>query len=45
MVVELRYFGGLKVDEIAAALGISVSTVTRKWRSAKAWLYRALESA
>lgn len=40
--VELRYFGGLKVDELAVVLGISISTVTRKWSLAKAWLYRRL---
>lgn len=42
-IVELRYFGGLNVDEIAEALDISVSTVTRKWRMAKAWLYDTLK--
>lgn len=42
-VVELRYFGGLKSAEISEALGISVPTVTRRWRAARAWLYRYLE--
>ena len=42
-VVEMRYFGGLTIDEIAVALDVSVSTVTRKWRLAKAWLYDALK--
>lgn len=37
-VVELRVFGGLGVDEVAAELGISSSTVQRKWRAGKAWL-------
>ena len=37
-VVELRYFGGLDREQIAAALGISSATVTRRWRSARAWL-------
>jgi len=37
-VVELRYFGGLSVEETAAALGISVETVTRDWRLARGWL-------
>ncbi len=37
-VVELRYFGGLEIPEIAEALGISPATVTRDWRMAKAWL-------
>jgi RNA polymerase sigma factor (TIGR02999 family) len=37
-VVELRYFGGLQIPEIAETLGISVATVEREWRSARAWL-------
>ena len=37
-VVELRYFGGLNVEETAAALGVSVETVTRDWRLARGWL-------
>jgi RNA polymerase sigma factor (TIGR02999 family) len=41
-VVELRYFGGLRGEEIAEALKISPETVTRDWRAAKAWLYRQL---
>lgn len=41
-VVELRYFGGLTVDETAEALGISAETVARDWRLARAWLRRAL---
>ena len=41
-VVELRFFGGLSVDETAAALEISGPTVMRDWSSAKAWLYREL---
>ena len=41
-VVELRYFGGLSVEEAAAVLGISVDTVTRDWRRAKAFLRREL---
>ncbi|MEM7585293.1 MAG: sigma-70 family RNA polymerase sigma factor [Acidobacteriota bacterium] len=42
-IVELRYFGGLTLEEIATVLDVSVSSVTRKWRLAKAWLYRTLE--
>lgn len=41
-VVELRYFGGLSVEEAAEVLGISVDTVTRDWRRAKAFLRREL---
>ena len=41
-VVELRYFGGLSNDEIAAVLEISVNTVMRDWNLARAWLHRAL---
>ena len=41
-VVELRYFGGLSVDETAAVLKISQVTVMRDWSTAKAWLYREL---
>jgi RNA polymerase sigma factor (TIGR02999 family) len=41
-VVELRYFGGLTVDETAAVLGVSVETVMRDWRMARLWLLRAL---
>lgn len=36
--VELRFFGGLTLDEIAATLGVSRSTVDRDWRMARAWL-------
>ena len=41
-VVELRYFGGLEVEETAEALGISVGTVKRDWRMARAWLIAEL---
>src|SRR5215469_16924361 len=41
-VVELRYFGGLSVEETAEFLGISAETVKRDWRMAKAWLLGAL---
>ena len=37
-IVELRFFGGLTIEETADALGISDSTVKREWRMAKAWL-------
>ncbi len=40
--VELRFFGGFKAQEIADHLGVSVPTVNRRWKMAKAWLYRYL---
>jgi RNA polymerase sigma factor (sigma-70 family) len=40
--VELRYFGGLNLEEAAAALGISRATAAREWQLARAWLYREL---
>jgi RNA polymerase sigma factor (TIGR02999 family) len=41
-IVELRYFGGLNLEETAEILGVSSPTVQREWRAAKAWLYRAM---
>ncbi len=41
-VVELRYFGGLSVEETAAVLGISPETAKRDWKMAKAWLFGEL---
>lgn len=41
-IVELRFFGGLSIDETAEVLKISPTTVQREWRSAKAWLHRAI---
>lgn len=38
-IVELRFFGGLSIDETARVLGISPATVKRDWATAKAWLY------
>jgi RNA polymerase sigma factor (TIGR02999 family) len=43
-VVELRFFGGLNIDETAEALGVSTATVEREWAMAKAWLYQRLSS-
>lgn len=43
-VVELRFFGGLGVEETAEVLGTSASTVERDWRFARAWLHRELEN-
>ncbi len=42
-IVELRYFGGLTVEETAEVEGISPATVKRQWAMARAWLKRALE--
>ena len=44
-VIELRYFGGLSVDETAEVLGVSPQTVMRDWKLAKLWLVRALRHA
>ena len=41
-IVELRYFGGLSEGEVAGALSVSRSTVTREWRIARGWLYRRI---
>ena len=41
-VVELRYFGGLSVEETAEVIGVSPETVKRDWRMAKAWLFAEL---
>jgi RNA polymerase sigma factor (TIGR02999 family) len=41
-IVELRFFGGMNESEIAEVLGISVPTVKRRWRFARAWLHRYL---
>jgi RNA polymerase sigma-70 factor (ECF subfamily) len=43
--VELRYFGGLGIDEAAAVLGVSPATVKREWTTARAWLRRELSVA
>ncbi len=44
-VVELRFFGGLSVEETADALGVSADTVMRDWKLAKVWLLRELSGA
>jgi RNA polymerase sigma factor (TIGR02999 family) len=44
-VVEMRFFGGLGHEEVAEALGVSIETVKRDWRWARAWLLRALSGA
>jgi RNA polymerase sigma factor (TIGR02999 family) len=42
-IVELRYFGGLTVEETADVVGVSPATIKRQWAMARAWLKRALE--
>ena len=42
-VVELRFFGGLSVEETASVLNVSPETVMRDWKFAKAWLMRAIQ--
>ena len=42
-IVELRYFGGLTVEEVSDVLGASPATVKREWKTALLWLKRALE--
>ena len=44
-VVELKFFGGLTIEEIAEVLGISGATVEREWAFARAWLYDAIEGS
>jgi RNA polymerase sigma factor (TIGR02999 family) len=44
-IVELRYFGGLTIEETAEAVGVSPATVKRQWTMARAWLRLQLESA
>jgi len=42
-IVEMRFFGGLAVEDVGEALGLSSRTVARQWALAKAWLYTELE--
>lgn len=44
-VVELRYFGGLSIEETARALEVSPATVKREWASARIWLHRAMSTS
>ena len=44
-VAELRFFGGLSLEETGQVLGISVATVEREWQAARAWLYARLTAA
>jgi RNA polymerase sigma factor (sigma-70 family) len=41
--IELRFFGGLSIEETAVVLGISPATVKREWTTARAWLQRELK--
>lgn len=43
-IIELRYFGGLTIEEIADVLDISTATVSRGWRSARAWLRKEVQA-
>jgi len=43
-IVELRYFGGLSVEETAEVLGLSAITIKREWLKARAWLFQALSA-
>jgi RNA polymerase sigma factor (TIGR02999 family) len=43
--VELRFFGGLSIEETSEVLGVSTPTVKREWASARAWLYREISGA
>lgn len=44
-IVELRFFGGLSIDETSQVLGVSPATVAREWSTARAWLYREMDRA
>jgi RNA polymerase sigma factor (TIGR02999 family) len=41
-IVELRYFGGLSIEDTSAFLGVSPATIKRSWSSARAWLFREM---
>ncbi len=41
-IVELKYFGGLSEEEVAAMLSLSRATISREWQSARAWMYRRM---
>jgi len=43
-VVELRFFGGLSIEETSVVLGASPATVKREWATARAWLQREMKS-
>jgi RNA polymerase sigma factor (TIGR02999 family) len=41
-IAELKFFGGLSLQEIAETLGLSVATIEREWQAARAWLFKSL---
>jgi len=41
-IAELRFFGGLSLEEVGAALGLSLATIERDWQAARAWLWKTL---
>lgn len=43
-IVEMRYFGGMEIGDIAVVLNLSESTVKRRWQSARLWLFEALQA-
>ena len=43
-IAELRFFGGLSLEETGEALGLSIATVERDWQAARAWLFKALST-
>jgi RNA polymerase sigma factor (TIGR02999 family) len=42
-IVELRFFGGLSIEETSQVMGVSPATVAREWTAARAWLYREMD--
>jgi RNA polymerase sigma factor (sigma-70 family) len=44
-IAELRFFGGLTLEETGHVLGLSVATVERDWQAARAWLFVAMKGA
>lgn len=44
-VVVMRYFGGMRQDEVAVVMGVSSATVARRWRTARAWLFEYLQDS
>ncbi|MEK6407924.1 MAG: sigma-70 family RNA polymerase sigma factor [Acidobacteriota bacterium] len=44
-IVELRYFGGLNIEETAEVIGVSAATIKREWNTAKIWLHREITNA